>query len=753
MAGVQVDYDPFAPTSKATPVDYDPFAPAPQKFEAQADTQYSPEGVPLVTPTTQAEPTGAGQTAANIMTDVAAAPIRAGMSVAKPIAGIAEFAGYGEPAKALLSMDKGIKEQTGPISTVGSFAGDIGGFGAAAKVAAPLLKGATSLAPQLANVPTWLKPILAGGAAGAIEPTGKAIGEEGFGAQKAAQVGLGAALGPVAQKVGEGVAGVMSPQLQRLKDLAAQGINVDEFMKKSTLGQTLGGAAQAVENALQVVPLGGVKKLVQAGQENLENLATKRATNFQDLLKKNKTEGEQAIKSDFNAVKTDLENQHLTSAAKLNSYVDMMKNELAAKHEDFSIPILNRVLANIDQKLKPGLKGNDAVNDAAEKISKSFDDALEKIGEVPVGAHHLHELNSILAKAEKDFGQAAPNLVAQLKSNINDKMLGNFLDTHKIPARQWHDVYKEIGNDSFELRSSGSTMEQNYGKALRDAQRVWAKMAEEVDKTGAIKKANKAYSELQIPQRAAADLTTVKTTEGAFTPEKLLGASKVEAGIPKFGRGIAPYQQESKASLKMMNAERADLDNQIAALQGKSGAAQKKRLEELTVRKEELTKQLADKQEKLGKFVGERNAATQDLVKGLSEKINPGTFSRFVTLSGLASPILPAAYRGLTQQEGAIIPNVVSNLSNLGPGYYGALAAPSLITRLGYGNQFAQGVLKNLATKRPELLKQAGQELRSSIGLPMLGGTEAAQSIPNTVQEKMKGFGQKEGGLVSLKNN
>jgi hypothetical protein len=273
MAGVQVDYDPFAPTSKATPVDYDPFKKTPEKFEAQADTQYSPEGVPLVTPTTQAEPTGVGKTAANVMTDVVGAPIRAAMGVAKPIAGIAEFAGYGEPAKALLSMDKGIKEQTGPISTAASFAGDIGGFGAAAKVATPFLKGATSLAPQLANVPTWLKPILAGGAAGAIEPTGKAMGEEGFGGQKVGQVGLGAALGPVAQKVGEGVANVMSPQLQRLKDLAAQGINVDEFMKKSTLGQTLGGAAQAVENALQVVPFGGVKKLVQAGQENLENLA------------------------------------------------------------------------------------------------------------------------------------------------------------------------------------------------------------------------------------------------------------------------------------------------------------------------------------------------------------------------------------------------------------------------------------------------------------------------------------------------
>ena len=430
----------------------------------------------------------------------------------------------------------------------------------------------------------------------------------------------------------------------------------------------------------------------------------------------------------------------------------MMKNQLAAKHEDFSVPILNRVLANIDQKLKPGLKGNDAVNDAAEKISKSFDDALDKIGEVPVGAHHLHELNNILTKAEKDFGQADPKAFAQLKSDINTKMLGNFMDSHKIPARQWHDVYKEIGETSFGMRT-GTAFEQKYGQALRDAQRVWAKMAEEVDKTGAIKKSNAAYSELQIPQRAAADLTTVKTTEGAFTPEKLLGASKVEAGIPKFGRGIAPYQQEAQTALKMMNAERADLDNQITALQGKSGAAQKKRLEELTIRKEELTKQLGEQQERMGKFISERNASAQELAKSFNEKPQPGPYSRLITGAGLLGMGVPTSvYRGLTKTEGSVIPNVVENLQSLGPMYYGILAAPTILSNA-YSNRFSQGVLKNLATKRPELLKQAGEELRSSIGLPMLGGTEAAQSIPNTMEEKLKGLGQKEGGLISLENN
>ena len=749
------DFDPKAFLAQGEPESFDPKAflaqgvKKPDKFTPDIDTQYSSEGIPLVTPATQAEPTGLGKTLANIGTDVVSAPIRAAASIAKPLAGIAEYTGYGEPSKALLSMDKGIKEQTGPISTLSSFAGDIAGLGAAAKIATPVLKGATSLAPQLANVPAWLKPILYSGAAGAIEPTGKAAGEKGFNEQKLGQIGLAAALGPVAQKIGQSVAGVMSPQLQRLKDLASQGINVDEFMKKSTLGQTLGGGAQSIENALQVVPFGNVKKLVQTGQENLENLASKRASSFEDLLSKSKTQGAEAIKTELDTVKKQLETQHLISTDKLNSYIDTMKNQLTTKHEDFSVPILNKVLANIDQKLKPGLTGNDAVNYVATQVGKSFDDALEKIGTVPIAPHHLQELNSVLTKAEKDFGLADPAKFAQLKSDINTKMLGNFMDADSIPAKQWHDVYKEIGETAFNTRT-GSSFDQKYGQALRDAQKVWTKMAMEVDKTGAIKKANTAYSELQIPQRAAADLTTVKTTEGAFTPEKLLGAAKVEAGIPKFGRGVAPYQQEAQAALKMMNAERDDLAKQISALQGKSGAAQKKRLEELTAKKDELTQQLANKQEKINKFIVKKNEETKNLVQDFKEKIQPGAYSKIVTGAGLAGPLIPAMYRGLTQQEGAIIPNVVSNLANLGPGYYAALALPTALTRLGYGNTAAQTALKNLATKRPEIMKQAGEDLRNQIGLSMLGGTEAIQSIPAGIQEKLKGIGQKEGGLVQL---
>ena len=106
-------------------------APAP-KFEAKPDTQYSAEGIPLTSTGPDELPAWAQKVERGI-TDVMGAPIRAAVSIAKPIAGVAEWLGYGEPGKAVKALDEGIKSRTGIVSSAGSLAGDIAGFGALGK--------------------------------------------------------------------------------------------------------------------------------------------------------------------------------------------------------------------------------------------------------------------------------------------------------------------------------------------------------------------------------------------------------------------------------------------------------------------------------------------------------------------------------------------------------------------------------------------------------------------------------------------
>jgi hypothetical protein len=734
------DFDPKAFLAQGETEAFDPKAflaqkpPAKPKYEPAEDTMYSPDGIPLVTPQSMGEGTAGGRFARDIMTDVVSAPIRAGMSLAKPVVGAAEWAGISAPSKAVLGIDKGIAEQTGPISTGASFAGDIYGFNKLGNLA-------TKVAPAAMKVPAWLKPILGGAAVGAVQPTGKAMGEEGFLPEKSTDIGVGAALGPLAEKVVKGAGSVLSPQLQRLKELTAQGIDTS----KLTLGQTLGGGAQKFENFLQAVPLGGVKPLVKSGRESLDEQFSAKKVNFENLLDQFKNKKVNEVNLAFDNAKFNLEKSGLNSTGKLDDYISLMREGLTKKHEDFSLPIFNKVLSNIGQQLPKGIKGNDAVDYVQKAVGTGYDDALQTIKSVNLTPNRMQEFNDILERAQAEFGDAAPDLFKQLKTDINTKILGNFANSTSIPSAKWHTIFKEIGDKSFGKRDA-SGFDRDYGKSLYEAQGVLKGMAEDADPTGAIKRVNAAHSELQIPQRAAGYLTAVKARSGAFTPEELLKASAKESSEKAFSAGNAPYQKLAKESLDRMQTEKTILENKIKSLSG----TKSNKLDGLKEERATLIQKIGDLQSKLQKRVERKLEPLSATINEIKEQGKP--MGAVAGAAPLTLPLVPALLRGLTKNEGAVIPNVVQQLGELGPAYYGLMAAPTVLTKLTYGNPLAQKALKAAATKRPEFMTQAGEAIKQQPNMGMLGGTEAVQAPVKNFMEQTQGLGQKEGGLVHLAN-
>ena len=174
------------------------------KYEPEEDTMYSPEGVPLITPRT-IEPAGKKSEAAReVLTDIAAAPVRAAMSVVKPLASASEALGTTALSKPVMQMDEGLKIASspeeegflgsrGPISTVSSLGGDILGGGALLKGANYLLKGSKALpvvgekimeyAPKIEQAWDKMNLIPKTAISSAIgsqtQPVGVAAGEEG----------------------------------------------------------------------------------------------------------------------------------------------------------------------------------------------------------------------------------------------------------------------------------------------------------------------------------------------------------------------------------------------------------------------------------------------------------------------------------------------------------------------------------------------------------------------------------------------
>lgn len=108
-----------------------------------------------------------------------------------------------------------------------------------------------------------------GGAFGALSP----VTEGNFATEKAKQIGLGAALGPVAQVGGEALARVANPQTrQAVLDLMHEGIT-------PTPGQILGGRWQVFEDKLTSVPILGdaISSSRRTGLDELNTAAYRRS--------------------------------------------------------------------------------------------------------------------------------------------------------------------------------------------------------------------------------------------------------------------------------------------------------------------------------------------------------------------------------------------------------------------------------------------------------------------------------------------
>jgi hypothetical protein len=130
---------------------------------------------------------------------------------------------------------------------------------------------AVAAVPQIGN---RLASILARGAAGgaavgALQP----VTEGDFGEEKAEQIGIGAATGPLAELGAAGLARVIKPQLNRLQQtLMSEGVQL-------TPGQLLGGFAQRLEDAATSVPILGdaIRGAQRRSLESMNTAAANRA--------------------------------------------------------------------------------------------------------------------------------------------------------------------------------------------------------------------------------------------------------------------------------------------------------------------------------------------------------------------------------------------------------------------------------------------------------------------------------------------
>ena len=771
--------------------------------------------------------------------EAAMIPVRAALAAAKPFAGAAEWLGTDKPSKVINMMDELAKERSGAPSSVASFGGDIygavGGLNAlkqgitkipgnealvntikdlhysavkdlpdivrglnALKQGVTKIPGSATLVNKVKDLPSIAKTALEAEVLGLASPTGETYGGDNFAEKKLHEAWSAPLVGAGMHSLFSGAASVLDPQLKRLAELKAQGVDVSRYIKNSTFGQVLGGVAQKVERGLESVPFGNVSNLVKAGADDFSKQLGKlergldaqtarksldlRNQYRQDVAGLGGDSGSKARQSLNNALEE-------AKAARKKAHDEEMK-ALEKEHGNFSVPIVNKVLEHIDESLPPGLTGHKAIEHAQKLISGdkltgekgAYDKVLENIGHIPENPQVMSNLDDILAKAEDPMSGLDENSRKELTNIVQNGLLKPLEETGVITPEKWHTIYKQLGNLAYS-KGNGDAYQQSLGQVLRQVQNEWGALAENADGTGMIKKINQAYSALQPVQRAAAG-TEASTRYGEFNPKELISSANAEASTRAAGAGNAPFQQEGIDAFNAMKAEKAAVEakhaKELADLDAQHAQSKldlENQLEQSGIQtdlaKTELKGKLDDTLLENRSNLAEKKAQLQEDNKDVATGV-PSKFMDklgwMATLGSMAPYIKPVAQNILSSEGNPIVAGAKA-IMNEGFLPAAGVLSPMVGTRLLYGNETAQNALKWAATaERPEIMKEAGRKAREALEegslAPTIAGNavfppapiysgnnvqiEAAPSQEEPTQEGGIPVPKKAGGLVAL---
>lgn len=248
----------------------------------------------------------------------------------------------------------------------------------------------------------------AGGASASMAP----VGDGDFATEKAKQIGMGAAGGAAVPAIASGLSRIISPKASTNPDLAllkAEGV-------RPTIGQTLGGAANATEEKLGSLPIVGdaIRSARRSAVEQVNSAAINRAV--APIGGKVKGVGTEAVKeagdligSAYDAARAKMGHFQLdkTAAAELNNLYSMTRNLPAKERKAF-----DEVWSLLDGEVSPngsivaeGFKRFDSkAGLEAARFSGSSDAYQQKAGEA------IKELKRVVTEAGKRANPDAAKL-------------------------------------------------------------------------------------------------------------------------------------------------------------------------------------------------------------------------------------------------------------------------------------------------------------------------------------------------------
>ena len=216
----------------------------------------------------------------------------------------------------------------------------------------------------------------------------------------------------------------------------------------------------------------------------------------------------------------------------------------------FTKSVGNEVLAIIDDKLPTNLKnGQQIFGYIQNRLTKYYDDALEKIGQVAPDEQFTKSLSELQQTVRNELGD--PKQVKSFQNFLRANIAGRVKDGELSgqDLKRMEEIFRTKIDSIKATDTTADILRQGYDDAYKAIKNLILRN----DPKGDIARANLAYMQRsRVMEAVNKNVAEISGAQGTFSPAELARAAAKQGGEIETAMGTAPLQQTATRALNVV---------------------------------------------------------------------------------------------------------------------------------------------------------------------------------------------------------
>lgn len=216
----------------------------------------------------------------------------------------------------------------------------------------------------------------------------------------------------------------------------------------------------------------------------------------------------------------------------------------------FTKSVGNEVLAIIDDKLPANLKnGQQIFGYIQNRLTKYYDDALDKIGQVSPDEQFTKSLSEVQQTVRNELGD--PKQVKSFQNFLRANIAGRVKDGELSgkDLKRMEEIFRTKIDSIKATDTTADILRQGYDDAYKAIKNLILRN----DPKGDIARANLAYMQRsRVMEAVNKNVAEISGAQGTFSPAELARAAAKQGGEIEAAMGTAPLQQTATRALNVV---------------------------------------------------------------------------------------------------------------------------------------------------------------------------------------------------------